>query len=746
MLHKFKSIEEIGRFSKLTHKAEPFTRLSLIFGRNGYGKSTLCSILRSATDGQANHISMRRRLGAIRDSRVETSWASGTTYAYSAGRWNACPGKIYIFDQEYVSKNLHVGDSVTRENKRSLLPVVLGDDGVALSEKVISLDKEQRAVSEKQKVQEQIILARCRSLDASKVLAFCKAIIPENLTDKINDWEKRVQLAKQAAVVKQKPNPSTLELEGLEVVVELLSETIDGLGENTAQRVAHHLAIHDLGLRAHNWLEYGSAHAPQDSCPFCDQDTRGNDLVAAYKSFFSDEFKNYKARIDSLTGVLAGLGKFGALVHANDVEFAYWADLCNLSVTPTLVADEIEMVREGLDKLKALAEAKQRNPLEIVEMGTDGPAIHNAVGVLIAYNEKVAAANAVIDQARADTTAIDIAQTEIMLAKWHALAERAVDPVKAAVEEYLSADDTLRTIRTDKAAAQKALTSYTAATMTARQTAVNSLLFDFGASFRIVDAKTNFVGRDPNTEFAIEIGARKVKAGDRSDIEPSFKTVLSAGDKTTLALAFFIAQVNADLKLADAVVVFDDPFNSQDLDRQFQTTSHIRSIGASACQTIVMSHDPRFLNLIEKNADQLAVRTFQLQCSDSGEGSITQWRIADELKSLYLQQSEMIREYASHQKILKGQTLNSIKQAIRPFLEDYLRLRFPGRFPARAQIFEMAQSIQNAGRDDPLSHSTTNLFALNEYTRSNMHGGGDAPVPNELRTHCQKVVAIVGSY
>ncbi len=142
MLLRFNSVEEIGRFKKLTHKAEPLAKLSLIFGRNGYGKSTLCAILRSATDGRPEHITTRRRLGTVEDSRVETLWSSGSTFTYSAAKWNGFPGKIYIFDQDYVSKNLHVADSVTRDNKRSLLPVVLGAHGVALAEKVLALDRE----------------------------------------------------------------------------------------------------------------------------------------------------------------------------------------------------------------------------------------------------------------------------------------------------------------------------------------------------------------------------------------------------------------------------------------------------------------------------------------------------------------------------------------------------------------------------------------------------------------------------
>jgi hypothetical protein len=106
----------------------------------------------------------------------------------------------------------------------------------------------------------------------------------------------------------------------------------------------------------------------------------------------------------------------------------------------------------------------------------------------------------------------------------------------------------------------------------------------------------------------------------------------------------------------------------------------------------------------------------------------------------------MIREYATHGVALNNLPLNSIHQAIRPFLEDYLRVRFPGRFPDQAHIFEMANSIQEAGSSDPMARHVADLFALNEYTRPNMHGGGSVPVPSELRTHCRKVVQIVGSY
>ena len=211
-------------------------------------------------------------------------------------------------------------------------------------------------------------------------------------------------------------------------------------------------------------------------------------------------------------------------------------------------------------------------------------------------------------------------------------------------------------------------------------------------------------------------------------------------------MAFFIAQVRADPNLSDALVVFDDPFNSQDMSRQFETTSQIRVLAGKAKQTLVLSHDPRFLQMIEKDSHGATTRTFQLLCTDAGEGSLATWSSADELKELYVRQSEIIREYASHGTLLVNVTHVSILQAIRPFLEDYIRARFPGRFDKAEMLFGMITAIQTAGADDPLHGSIDDLNSLNEFTRPNMHGGGQSPDPVALRAQCQKVVRIVGRY
>ncbi|MBQ9128745.1 MAG: hypothetical protein IJY15_13425, partial [Thermoguttaceae bacterium] len=56
-----------------------------------------------------------------------------------------------------------------------------------------------------------------------------------------------------------------------------------------------------------------------------------------------------------------------------------------------------------------------------------------------------------------------------------------------------------------------------------------------------------------------------------------FKYVLSAGDRRTLALAYFFASLE-NMNLEKAIVVFDDPFASLDEHRMSATAEHIAGL------------------------------------------------------------------------------------------------------------------------------------------------------------------------
>ena len=103
MLLRLNLLSEIGRFKALRHKAPQLSQLSLIYGRNAQGKSTVCAVLGSAAQSDPQLIATRKRLGARNEPTVALQWALGTV-SFDNGRWNSSPGPVYIFDQEYVER------------------------------------------------------------------------------------------------------------------------------------------------------------------------------------------------------------------------------------------------------------------------------------------------------------------------------------------------------------------------------------------------------------------------------------------------------------------------------------------------------------------------------------------------------------------------------------------------------------------------------------------------------------------
>ena len=745
MLVKLDELKEIGRFASFKHKAPQFAALSLVYARNGYGKSTISAVLRSATEDQPDYITSRRKLDARAPCSVKSTWASGAVN-FENGKWTAAPTDTYVFDQEFVQKNVHVADSVTRDNKRSLLPVILGEEGVRLARKIVDLDQEQRDTATALKD----LVGRIKALHPAvdNVSNYCSVPIPADIDAKVAAAGRAEELARQTVAVREKTPPKKIALLAFDDFRKVASGTIDAIGGDVAAKVKRHLREHALGPQGDRWLKYGIEHQQGDACPFCSQSTKGVDIVEAFRAFYSEAYAGLIAARDAATANLRGAldpaaGGWSAVVEANAKDFEFWQTVADLSDVPRLELLDRTTIEAGLDRLEKRLQDKLTDPLSVIDL--DDPTIESAFALIARYNEGIGRCARSIEAAKEAGQFADLRASQTQHSKLKALEARQREPMKALALDYMETEKKRDALVLEKEMAQRELTTYAPATIAARQATINALLRNFGCDFQIVDAKANFVGREPNTDFAIAIGDGKVSAGEKSESKPSFKTVLSAADKTTLALAFFLTQVRADPHLKDLVVVFDDPFNSQDMNRQFETTSQIRAVASQVAQVIVFSHDPRFLHMIEKDAATPLIE-FQLQCSQAGEGVISPWSSADEIKDLYVRNSEIIREYASHGTLLKNVTEVSVLQAIRPFLEDYIRARFPGRFQELVMLDAMIGAIEGAGASDPLFPYVADLRALNEYTRPNMHGGGQAPNPDALRAQCKRVIGMVGTY
>ena len=151
-----------------------------------------------------------------------------------------------------------------------------------------------------------------------------------------------------------------------------------------------------------------------------------------------------------------------------------------------------------------------------------------------------------------------------------------------------------------------------------------------------------------------------------------FRNTLSAGDRSALALAFFLAQLDQEPHLDTKFVLFDDPISSFDDHRRSKTQQIICRLVERTAQVIVMSHSALFLRSIWDHRG--APHAATLKIAQAAEGSAIQtWDIETEVTAGYFKLYTTLRDYNQ----TNEGSVREVATAIRPFLEGWLRVTYP---------------------------------------------------------------------
>jgi wobble nucleotide-excising tRNase len=757
VLTRIDQLRNIGRFAAFQQRAEPLGRLALIFARNGYGKTTICAVLRAAAAQESSPIDERLHLGQGGVPTASLAFDPGGTVAFQNGAWNRRPPNILVFDGDFIRRNVHAADEVTRDNKRQLLRVIVGATGVTLAETVNAIDAKNTKLNGELKDIERAIHTAHPII--SDYAVYANASVPDDIETRIESHRRRLVAAQRIIDVRTRMNIGLWQqLPKLDVVIAALDNVLDGASAAVEQRVADHMAKHAFDANGRRWLAYGAARA-KDNCPYCDQDLRPSAIAADFKVLFGAAYTELVKLVEILLAIVKALisGSSSSksirdVVEANRSALEFWRQVGDLPALEDLSDEQVQAFVAALQPLERALERKLETPLQRMRLSdAEVEAASRALEQLEAHALQFLACNQAIEVVRQDSrrevTVPQLREFQSELDKRLALQAKTHDPLKTLCDEWRAKTAQKAALVQDRTAAQQALTAHVASTAAAYETGINEMLEAFGTNFRLCQTKASYVGRDPNTEYCIDVNGHLLKVGESgSSNKPSFRTVLSAGDKSSLALALFVTQVKQRADLADCIIVLDDPFSSQDTARQFETASQIRLIASQARQVIVLSHDPRFLHLIEKDKAALPVTQHQIVAESDWVANLRTWNVEEEVKADYVRRAERIRHFASTGAHLTGCSGPLLAGDIRVFVEEYIDLRFPGRFAARTLLGAMVDDIDAAGSNDHLWAYRVELRALNEFSRPDHHRGTTPPDPDQLRAQCRKVVKIIGAY
>ncbi|MDZ4133335.1 MAG: hypothetical protein U1E11_09395, partial [Dethiobacteria bacterium] len=130
MIKRITHICDIGCYSRCHAANIQLEKLSLIYGENCYGKSTLCDIIRSLADDNPIYITGRKTIPAIESGgqRVQLKVlypdnTQETSINFRNGSWEPKLTSVLnleVFDSDFIYRNVSTGLTFQRENYENI--------------------------------------------------------------------------------------------------------------------------------------------------------------------------------------------------------------------------------------------------------------------------------------------------------------------------------------------------------------------------------------------------------------------------------------------------------------------------------------------------------------------------------------------------------------------------------------------------------------------------------------------------
>jgi wobble nucleotide-excising tRNase len=740
ILKKIIAIKNVGRFRNSAAPGNPqLAKYTFVHGANGYGKSTLCAVLRSLQTGDAAFVLGRKTLGVVDNPLIELL-LEGSLARFDGTAWSTTLPAMAIFDASFVTENVHSGDVVDIEHKRSLYRIIVGDVGAKLAAEEAEL-----AAASRTKTSELSAMSKAIQPYAPGGMSLPNFIdLPRivDIDERIAAQERATQALRQSDALRARVGLSAFIVPAFpNEFAELLSRTIEDIAQDAEQIVSAHLTAHDMVANGGNWVAEGLGHAAE-TCPFCGQGIQGLSLIAAFRSVFSDRYKALADQISDMKVRLvqsmgdAALAHLGTVAAQNGSAAEFWRNFSAIDprdvALPTQALEDIRsFAAAGLD----LLEHKASRPLDVVGENESfisaRHACHAAIAAIEAVNSRIVEANQVIAEKKIVAESGDLKAAESELSRLKAIQIRHRDDVAQVCNSHAVLWREKSEIDARKGVVRTQLDEHTRTVVKPYERRINYYLEAFNAGFSIAETKHAYPGGVATSSYQIVIHDIAFAIGDSETPaeQPSFKNTLSAGDRTTLAFAFFLAHLERDSAIAGKLVIFDDPFSSQDAFRRRQTVHEIMKVAERSCQIIVLSHDATFLKLVWDKSP--AAERIALAIADHrAQGSkILPMDIEQACRGRTATDVDDLQTYSTTG---AGRLLDIIRK-MRVVLETHCRSTYSGCFVDGDWLGDMVRKIREGGEAHPAEALYDELEQINSYTSQYHHGENVAdPTPDQI--------------
>jgi wobble nucleotide-excising tRNase len=763
MIEKFISIKNVGKFVNYSApKHVELERFNIIYGENATGKTTLSAILRSLKTNNIDYIKGRKTIDSDEEPEI-TIRLEGHNAEFSNNSWNTLFKNIEIFDAIFIAENVCAGYYVDHQHKKNLPLFALGEEGIQLVNRIVSLDQQIRQIGTRIRGKEEEI-KRLMTVDIP-IDKYLELPRNDDIDGKIAGQTTRIATLELSEVIIKKELLKGVKMPdwSWDQTKSLVAQSLETISEEAERNVKEHIKNY-LDGKGEEWIDYGLNHIKDDKCPFCEQTLENVDLIQDYQRYFDTSYKDFKKEVKEYleyiqeTFCTDNLIVIEGTIHGNYILKDFWSNYVTFDFD--LISLDFEEIKRRWDllshKIFEHLERKLLNPLETIvpneDLLSEIEEFRNLQSNIVEYNRKVTELNGLIQETKKSIGTGNLNEAKNQLKRLQNQKIRHSPEGVRLCDEYKNLKDEKGDFEVEKVTARERLDQITQDLISedGYQCSINRYLSNFGADFCIANQRTSYAGGRPSINYEIELCSKCIPLGDSEtpESEPSFKNTLSEGDKSTLAFAFFLARLDHDEDIAEKILVFDDLINSLDIHRRNSTIQNILRLIPRARQVIVQTHDPIFARYLWNEADKSLTKCLCLK--REGMGSvIREWDIEAETAGEYFENYFILEGFLTEG---RGKKI-TVARCIRPLLECNLRLRFPGLFPESEWLGDYIGRIRTAEESSPLNvikPLLEELAEINSYSKRFHHSSNpDAdktPINEpELKNYVKRTLKIIWS-
>ena len=629
MLKRIKKIQNIGRFKNCSSSSVQFEQVTLIFGRNTYGKSTLSCLLSSISSGNTEAITSRKTIPNDQQSQqAELSFMIDgqqreVSVKYSSGTWlSPLPAnlKLNIFDDSFYHTNLFAGRQFSRETKDNFSSFVLGTLGVAKQQEIETKNKQKSDATRNRND-----LQKAAFKDIDDLVSFIKlspSKSKDELTQKIEflreEYSKLSKQQKNASKIQERKECSPI-IWGSDFPVALqklnnaLQASLESHHKEAQHKVAEHIKLNfKEPENAESWIRQGLAQNKAENCQFCGQHLNPDalQLLDIYRQSFDTAYeshdKNIKQELSQCQLLLTKerISSLKIAIESNNTALKSFPELED-NKDWVLLIDKITLIIDQLNEEFSQWETNQITFKEVLESVIKQKLASPHKGIddfkfelLIQINEKLTPLAGQYNELIKDINSIFQLFKKSVID--NSIVQKLIEIEKNGKTE---SRELKRLDLTEQCAAYKEFDSIITL-LTKEIPRLKEELLNEQSDFldQYFDRLNQYFQMFGSRDFRLEKGLDtkghkpiyylKVKFHGIDVTEKNLEHTFSESDRRSLALSIFWATLDglSEVDKKNTIVVLDDPVTSFDNHRVSSVHKEIASLSEHVRQIIILSH------------------------------------------------------------------------------------------------------------------------------------------------------------